>query len=56
MKDAERTVQYVQSDPGLFVAGAKSREYENRAGPDLQMRTSEQSRHSLDSRHVGIHA
>ena len=50
MKDAERTVQYVQSDRDLFVAGAKCRGYENGAGPDLPMRTSEQSRHSLRSR------
>ena len=56
MKDAERTVQYVQSHQGLFVAGAKCREYENSAGPDLPMRTLERSRHSLDSRHEGIHA
>ena len=56
MKDAERTVQYVQSDQGLFVAGAKCRDMRNSAGPDLPVRTSEQSRHSLDSRHEGIHA
>ena len=49
IKDAEWTVQYVQSDWGLFVAGAKCRGYENSAGPDLPMHTSEQSRHSLDS-------
>ena len=49
MKDVERIVQSVQSDQGLFVAGAKCRGYENSAGPDLLMRTSEQSRHSLDS-------
>ena len=49
MKDAERTVQCIQSDRGLFVAGANCKGYENRAGPDLPMRTSEQSRHSLDS-------
>ena len=54
MNDAKRTMQYVQSDQGLFVAGAKCRGYENSAGPDLPMRTSEQSRHSLDSRHEGI--
>ena len=45
MKDAEWTVQYVQSDQGLFVAGAICRGYENSAGPDLLMRTSEQSLH-----------
>ena len=54
MKDAERIVQYVKYDLGLFVAGAKCRGYENSAGPDLPMRTPEQSRHSLDSRHEGI--
>ena len=31
MKDAEWTVQYVQSDKGLFVAGAMCRGYENSA-------------------------
>ena len=36
-KDAEQTVQYVQSDRGLFVACAKCRGYENSAGPDLPM-------------------
>ena len=56
MKDAERTVQCAQSDQGLFVAGAKYRGYENSAGPDLPMRPSEQSRHSLDLRREGIHA
>ena len=56
IKDAERTVQYVQSDRGLFVAGARFRGYQNNAGPDLPMRPSKHSRHSLDSRHVGIHA
>ena len=56
MKDAERTMQYVQSDQGLFVEGAKCRGYENRAGPDLPMRISQQSRHSLHLRHEGIHA
>ena len=57
MKDAERSVQYVQSDRSLFVAGAKCKGYENSAGPDLPMRgTLEQSRHSLDSRHEIIHA
>ena len=39
MKDAERTVQYVQSNQGLFVVGAKCRGYENSAGPGLPMRT-----------------
>ena len=43
MKDAERTVQYVQSDRGLFVAGATCKGYENSVGPNLPMRTSEQS-------------
>ena len=56
LKDAERTVKYVQSDRGLFVTDAMCRGYENSAGPDLPMRTSEQSRHSLDSRHEDIHA
>ena len=56
MKDAERTVQFVQSDRGLFVAGAKCRGYENSAGLDLPMYTSKQLRHSLNSRHEGIHA
>ena len=54
VKDAERTVQYVQSDLGLFVAGTKCRGYKNSAGQDLPMRTSEQSQHSLNSRHEGI--
>ena len=49
MKDAEQTVQYVQSDQGLFIACAKRRGHENSAEPDLLMRTSEQSRHSFDS-------
>ena len=53
MKGAERTVQYVQSDQGLFVASAKRSGYKNSAGPGLPMRTSKQS---LDSRHEGIHA
>ena len=48
MKGAEWTVQYVQSDQGLFVAGAKCRGYENSAGRGLPMRTSKQS---LDSQH-----
>ena len=56
MKDAERTVKYVQSDQGLFVTSAKCRGYENSAGPDLPMCTLEQSRHSLDSQHEGLHA
>ena len=41
MKDGERTVRYVQSDRGIFLAGAKCRGYENRAGPELPMRTLE---------------
>ena len=49
MKDAERTVQCIQSDQGLFIACAKSRGHENSAEPDLLMRTSEQSGHSFDS-------
>ena len=39
MKDAERTVQYVQSDRGFFEAGANCKGYENSAGPDFSMRT-----------------
>ena len=45
MKDAERTVQYVQSDQGLFITGAQCRGYENSAGLDLPMCNSEQSRY-----------
>ena len=56
MKGAGRTVQYAQSDQGLFVAGAKCMGYENSAGPDLPMRTSELLRDVLYSRHEGIQA
>ena len=45
MKDAERTVQCVHSDQGLFVAGAKCTGYEKSAEPDLSMRTWEQYRY-----------
>ena len=56
MKDAKRTLHYVQSNQGLFVACTKCRGYENSARLDLPMRTSEQTRHSLDSRREGKHA
>ena len=49
MKDSEQTVPYVLSDQGIFLAGAKCTENESSAGPDLSMRTSKQSRHSLES-------
>ena len=47
-KDTEQTVQYVQSDQGLFVASAEGKGYENSAGLGLPVRTSEQSRHFID--------
>ena len=47
VKDTEQTVQYVQSDRGLFIAATKFKGYENSAGPDLPMHTSEQSLRSF---------
>ena len=38
IKDADRTVQYVQSDR-FFIANAKYRGHVNRAEPDLPMST-----------------
>ena len=38
IKDADRTVQYVQSDQ-FFIADAKYRGHVNRAEPDLLMST-----------------